>query len=133
MIDTDKPNHNLHYKIGTDFCLENPSSTNVLLRIDCPLERDPLPEPIYNWTMILNETEVNLKASHQRSLGVHTFSEGSPSIDLNATIALRNYTTITVKCTVENLFGNDTETTTISVCSTLIKFIKILLCILVDK
>ena len=125
MCVTDKPNHNLHYEIRTDFCLENPSSTNVLLQIDCPLEREPLPEPIYEWTMILNETEVNLKASSLRSLGVHTFV-GSPSIDLDATIAFRNYTTITVKCTIENSFGNDTETTTISVCSMLIIIIIIM-------
>ena len=127
VIDTDKPNHNLHYEIGTDFCLENPSSTNVLLRIDCPLEREPLPEPIYNWTMILNETEVNLKANSLRSLGVHTYSEDSPSIDLDyATIGFRNYTTITIKCMVENSFGNDTQTTTISICSMLIIIIIIM-------
>ena len=120
VIDTDKPNHNLHYEIGTDFCLENPSNTNVLLRIDCPLEREPLPEPIYKWTMILNETEVTLKASNLQSLGVHMFSEGSQNIDLDTAIALRNYTTITVKCTVENSFGNDTETTTFGICGMLI-------------
>ena len=70
--------------------------------------------------MILNGTDMNLEASNMKSLGVHISGGDNRSIDLNATVALENYTTITVKCTVENLFGNDTETTTISVCSTLI-------------
>ena len=114
----DKPNHNLYYDIGTDFCLENPSNTNILLRIYCPLERAPLPDPIFKWTMILNETEMNVEASNLQGLGVHMFSEGNGNIDLNAIIG--NYTTITVKCTVENPFGNDTETTIISVCGMLV-------------
>ena len=74
----------------------------------------------------MNETadlEANLEASNLQSLGVYTFSEGNQSIDLNATVALGNYTTITIKCTVENPFGNDTETTTISVCSMLIIYL----------
>ena len=116
----DKPNHNLHYEIGIDFCLEDPSDTTILLRINCPLEREPLPEAIYEWTMILNETEVSLKASNLQSLGVHIFSDSNQSIEVNTTVALRDYTTITIKCTVENSFGNDTETTTFSVCSTYI-------------
>ena len=92
------------------------------MRIDCPLEREPLPEPIYKWTVILNQTdfEMNIEASNFQNLGIHTFSEGNQSIDINATVALGNYTTITIKCTVENPFGNDTKTTTISVCSTLV-------------
>ena len=118
-IYADKPNHNLEYGIGMDFCLENPSNISILLRIDCPLEATPLPEPIYEWTMILNETEVILEASNLQSLGVHTLSKNNQSIDLNATVALRNYATIILKCTVKNLFGDDNETTTISVCSIL--------------
>ena len=102
-----------------DFCLENPSNISIPLRIDCPLEATPLPEPIYEWTMILNETEVTLEASNLQSLGVHTISKNNLSRDLNATVALRNYATIILKCTVENLFGDDNETTTISVCSML--------------
>ena len=86
----DKPNHNLYYDIGTDFCLENPSNTNILLRIYCLLERTPLPEPIYQWTVILNETEMNLEASNLQGLGVHMFSEGNRNIDLNVIVALRN-------------------------------------------
>ena len=99
------------------------------MRIDCPLEREALPEPIYQWTVILNETdlEVNLEASNLQGLGIHMFSEGNQSIDLNATVALGNSTTVTIKCTVENPFGNDTETTTISVCSMLVNK-----CILAD-
>lgn len=116
----DKPNHHLQYEIGTDFCLEDPSKISTLLRIDCPLKREPLPKPIYEWTIVLNqETEVNPEASNLQSLGVHMFGEDNRSINLNATIALRNYMTIIVRCTVENLFGNDTETTTIDVCSML--------------
>ena len=116
----DKPNHHLQYEIGTDFCLEDPSKISTLLRIDCPLKREPLPKPIYEWTIVLNyETEVNLEASNLQSLGVHMFGEDNRNINLNATIALRNYTTIIVRCTVENLFGNDTETTTIDICSML--------------
>ena len=102
-----------------DFCIENPSNITTLLRIDCLLEREPLPDPIYEWTMTLNETEVILETKNLQSLGVHVINADNRSIGLNATVALSNYTTITVKCTVENLFGNDTETTTVSVCSML--------------
>ena len=112
----EKPNHNLYYQIGTDFCLENPSNTTIPLQVDCPLEREPLPAPTYEWIMILNETEVILEATNLQSLGVHPFHEDKRSIHLNATVALRNYTTINLECMVKNFYGNDTETTSISVC-----------------
>ena len=50
--------------------------------------------------MILNETEMNLEGSNLQGLGVHMFSEGNQNIDLNVIFALRNYTTITIKCTI---------------------------------
>ena len=91
-----KPNHSLQYAIGVDFCIENPSNIVTLLRIDCPLEETPLPDPIYEWTMILNEIEMNLEASNLRTLGVHMISNDNRSIDLNAAVILENHTTITV-------------------------------------
>ena len=69
--------------------------------------------------MILNETQVIIEATNLQSLGVHTFHEDKRSIELNATVVLRHYTTITLKCVVENVYGNDTKTTSISVCSML--------------
>ena len=111
-----KPNHELQYNIGTDFCVEDPMSSNFHSIITCQLERDALPIPEFLWNINENGTdsEVNFDLlTFKRDFYYENDSLrliGPIRLDLTSTLSLN------IECYVSNMFGNDTATTSISLC-----------------
>ena len=111
IIITVKPNHELQYNIGTDFCVEDPMSSKFHSIITCQLERDALPTPEFLWNIIVNGTEFNL--TFERGFYYENDSLwliGPMELDLTSILSLD------IECYVSNIFGNDTATTSISLC-----------------
>ena len=109
-----KPNHNLQYDIGTDFCIEDPVNTSFHLTIDCPLTKELHSLPDFQWKVILNGTEILLD---DHELSVLTEND---RLALNGTVSIgfdQTSMTLDVTCEVSNRFGNDTANTSISLCS----------------
>ena len=107
-----KPNHNLQYDIGTDFCIEDPVSTSFHLTINCPLIQEPQPLPDFQWNVTLNGTEILLD---DQELSVLT-ENGSLTLNGTVNIGFDQTSTLDVTCEVSNIFGNDTVNTSISLC-----------------
>ena len=105
-----KPNHELQYKIGTDFCVEDPMSFNST--IICQLVEDALPPPEILWNVTINGAEFNLISSSNVYYGFK-----NDSLRLLGNITLDNSSTLDIMCHASNIFGNDTATTSISLCS----------------
>ena len=111
IIITVKPNHELQYNIGTDFCVEDPMSSKFHSIITCQLEEDALPKPEFLWNITFNGTEFDItfdrkfyhKDDSRRLIG-------PIKLDLTSTLNLD------VECFVSNMFGNDTATTSVSLC-----------------
>ena len=111
----EKPNHNLMYSIGSDFCIEDPMNTPFLVTIMCRLENEPQPPPEFHWSILYNNTKVDL--SGLSSLQVFNESDAlylSGTLELGESVSQSDSLTIT--CTVDNLYDNDTENTLISLC-----------------
>ena len=105
VINIVKPNHELQYDVGTDFCVEDPMSFQSI--IICQLERDPIPAPDFMWNVTLNGIELH-------SDNVY-YENGT--LNLTGPIRLDNTSRIYVICDVTNDFGSDTANTSISLCS----------------
>ena len=97
-----KPNHELLYFVGTDFCVEDPM--NFQSTIICQLEQDPIPAPDFVWNVTLNGTQ--LPSDYENG-----------TLNLTGPITLDNTSRIYVICDVSNIFGSDTANTSISLCS----------------
>jgi hypothetical protein len=104
-----KPNHELQYNIGADFCVEDPMSSMFHSIIICQLEEDALPSPEFLWNVTLNGTEFNLRVER------NIFYEND-CLRLIGPIKLDLMSTLDVECHVSNIFGNDTAITSISLC-----------------
>ena len=116
IIITVKPNHELQYNIGTDFCVEDPMSSKFHSIITCQLEGDALPTPEFLWNVTVNGTDSEVKfnlLSFERDFYYENDSlrfVGPINFDLTSTLSLD------IECYVSNMFGNDTATTSISLC-----------------
>ena len=89
IIITVKPNHELQYNIGTDFCVEDPMSSKFHSIITCQLEEDALPTPEFLWNITVNGTELNLTL--ERNFYYENDSLrliGPIKLDLNSTLSL---------------------------------------------
>ena len=106
-----KPNHELQYNVGSNFCVENPMSSKFNSTIICQLVEEALPSPGFLWNANLNGTEFNLTFSS-------SFYYDNDTLRLVGPIKLDNFSTLDIVCHVSNIFGNDTATTSISLCST---------------
>ena len=106
-----KPNHELQYNVGTDFCVEDPMSDRFNSTIICQLVEDALPPPEFLWNITKNGTEfINLTFSSN-------FYHDNDTLRLVGPIKLDNSSTLDIVCHVSNIFGNDTAITSISLCS----------------
>ena len=101
------------YSIGSDFCLEDPRNTPFQARILCPLANVPKPEPKFYWSILFNDTELELDGLP--NLHAQVVNENKTLI-LSGTIRLGDNGTLNIACTVENEYENDTEDTLISLC-----------------
>ena len=108
----ERPNHDLFYTVGTDFCLEDMDTVLPNMTMECSLGNDPDPPPEFSFTverMLSNDSEV-----------LHSQMSDDSILQLNGTtlISLFNMDTmfITVTCNVSNLIGSTDSTTVITVC-----------------
>ena len=108
----ERPNHDLLYTVGTDFCLEDMDTVLPIMTMECSLGNDPDPLPEFSFTverMLSNNSEV-----------LHSQISNDHILQLKGTtlLSLFNMDTmfITVTCNVSNLFGSNDNTTVITVC-----------------
>ena len=120
-----KPNHNLQYDIGTDFCIEDPVNTSFHLTINCPLTQEPLPLPEFWWIINLNGRDLSYEEIVSFGLSVYP---GYGTFSLNGTVNTEfdDASMINITCEISNDFGNDTERTSIGLCSKLFLFMPFL-------
>ena len=115
---TVRPNHDLKYAIGTNFCLETQSPLNTMLSqywvVLCQLSNQPIPPPIFMMTIEVVKTEIEIELSMPVDI--------NPELvfyDLNSTINSlleQDTSAIRVTCIVSNDFGSDNATTMIKPC-----------------
>ena len=113
-----RPNHDLKYTIGTNFCLETQSPLNTIMRrnwvVRCQLSNEPIPSPIFMMTIEVVKTEIEIELSMPVDM--------DPELvfyDLNSTINSlmeQDTSAIRVTCIVSNDFGSDNATTMIKPC-----------------
>ena len=103
----DKPNHNLQYDIGTDFCIEDPVNVSFHLMINCLLTQELIASPKFQWTVTLNGRDLSYE---------ELTASGSSTFTLNGTVNIGFGQKIVVTCEVSNDFGSDTEKTLINKC-----------------
>ena len=126
---TDRPNHDLSYVIGENFCLEDAESFPDGVTVKCPLANIPVPSPEYTITikrvandgneeMFLGRILIsnNGRISERRFEEVHLHSQILSSLFDNDTDKFK----VNITCQVYNLFGTDNMTTFIRICSELI-------------
>ena len=113
-----KPNHELQYNIGTNFCLEDPTSYFQSVVI-CLLTREPQPPPEFRWTLALNNTLLYLNSEdnimYHYSLSVY---QDNDTLTLSGTVidGLDDNLSLDITCVVNNTYGSDDESTSISLC-----------------
>lgn len=112
----DKPNHNLQYDIGAEFCIEDPVNISFHLMINCLLTQ-ALQTPLqFQWNVTLNGRD--LSQEELTSFGLSAYNESS-TFTLDGVINIgfgQTSTLIIVTCEVSNDFGNDAKKTLINVC-----------------
>ena len=84
-------------------------STGFYSSITCELIETALPPPEFLWNVTLNGTEFNLSSSN-------AYPEND-TLTLIGPINIDNTSTFDVICDVSNIFGSDSATTSISLCS----------------
>ena len=117
-----RPNRDLNYTIGTNFCLEDPVLNmminqmqlmmNLRWTVSCQLANQPIPIPKFTMTIavVRNGIEMEIPMSVNQSW---------TSYDVNSTaysLFQPDTTTIKVTCVVSNTFGSDNASTLIERC-----------------
>ena len=110
----ERPNHNLSYTVGIDFCLEDMGSVLPNMIMECSLGNEPDPPPEFTFTVervLSNSTEM-LQIMRQMS--------NDSILQLNETTVLSLFNvdtkSIIVTCVVSNTFGSAYTNTTITIC-----------------
>ena len=110
----ERPNHNLSYSVGTNFCLEDMDSLLPNIALECLLSNEPDPLPRFNFTV----ERTLLNSSSMEMLQMQTSNDSV--LQLNETTLLSlfsaNTESIVVTCVVYNTFGNFRVATNITVC-----------------
>ena len=90
-------------------------NTSFHLTIYCPLTQEPLP-PEFQWKVTLNG--LDLSYEEMTSFGLSSYMEND-TFTLNGTVNINQTSTLDITCEVSsnnNMFGHDTEKTSISLC-----------------
>lgn len=111
-----KPNHDLQYNIGTDFCIEDPTN-NFHSMVICQLDQEPNPRPEFRWTTTLNRNNLSFDDLNNLSLSVSDTENDTIIINGTIMIGFDQNSTLDVTCEVANSIGKDTGKTSISLCS----------------
>ena len=110
----ERPNHNLSYSVGTNFCLEDMDSLLPNIALECSLSNEPDPLPRFNFTV----ERTLLNSSSMEMLQMQTSNDSV--LQLNETTLLSLFSadteSITVTCVVYNTFGNFNDSTSIIIC-----------------
>ena len=124
---TVRPNRDLKYTIGTNFCLETQSPMNTMMsqiwKVSCQLANKPTPPPIFMTTIeVVNIFMMTIDSEVvKNNSGIET-ELSMPKLafyDLNSTInflSKQDTSAIRVTCIVSNDFGSDNATTMIEPC-----------------
>ena len=113
-----KPNHELQYNVGIDFCLEDPTSYFQLMII-CLLTQESQPPPEFRWTLILHNAILYLNSEdnimYHYGLSVY---QDNDTLTLNGTLTdgSDDNLSLDITCGVSNIYGYDSESTSISLC-----------------
>ena len=107
-----RPNHQLSYTIGSDFCLEDIDTSQHGVSIGCLLANSPSPPPQFNMT-------VTRTLTNSRSIE-KLFSSQTMDLIVNSSLLSvlfeENTAHLNILCTVSNSFGSVEAMTVIRVC-----------------
>ena len=109
----ERPNHDLHYSIGEDFCLEE-TTENSFFTVSCSLTYSVSPRPVFQFRIFQNATL--LLDSYDLDNFTSTTSESEKWLSINGTI-LPEELGITIECYIFNTNGNDSASTLLTRCS----------------
>ena len=109
----ERPNHNLSYTVGTNFCLEDMDSVLPSMSMECLVGNEPDPLPEFFFTV-----ERMLVSNSTKMLQRQMSNESILLLHETVVLSLFNEDTvsISVTCTAYNGFGNDSDTTIITIC-----------------
>ena len=105
-----RPNHDLHYFIGENFCLEDAMENTIT----CSLQYPVSPPPVFQFS-ILSQNDTLLLNADALDNFTSTILGSEKSLSLSGTI-LPEELGITIVCTVSNPNGNDTARTSLTLC-----------------
>ena len=114
-----RPNHDLKYTIGTNFCLEDSPLNRMGMQnweVSCQLANQPIPPPMFNMAIEL------LRDGMKTELSNLIFDDMNLTLifyDLNLTVHSlfdQDISAIRVTCFVSNTFGSDNASTLIEPC-----------------
>lgn len=117
-----RPNHDLKYTIGTNFCLEDSPLNRRGMQnweVSCQLANQPIPPPMFNMTIELLMDGMKTELSVPPNLIIDETDMNLAFYDLNLTVHFlfeQNISAIRVKCVVSNTFGSDNASTLIEPC-----------------
>jgi hypothetical protein len=114
---TVRPNNDLMYTIGTNFCLELESPLNTIMNpnwvVSChQLANQPIPPPTFLMTIEIVKTEIETELLMTTD---HNLTFYNLNLTIN-TLLERNTSAIRVTCIVSNDFGSDNASTMIEPC-----------------
>ena len=110
----ERPNHNLSYSVGTNFCLEDMDSLLPTITLECSLSNEPDPLPRFNFTV----ERISLNFSSMEILQMQTSTDSVLQLNEIMLQSLFNADTesIVIICVVYNTFGILRVATNIIVC-----------------
>ena len=116
----ERPNHDLSYTVGIDFCLEDMDSVWPNMTLECLLAADNEPDPLPDFSFRVERILVSSSTGFETQQ-IHMQMPINDSIlQLNETDLLSLFDvdteSINVTCIVSNTFGSDMATTVITVC-----------------
>ena len=110
----ERPNHNLSYSVGTNFCLEDMDSLLPNIALKCSLSNEPDPPPRFSFTV----ERISLNFSSMEMLQMQTSTDDVLRLNETTLLSLFSADTqsVVVTCVVYNTFGSPKVATNITVC-----------------
>ena len=112
-----RPNHNLYYTVGIDFCLEDMGSVLPNMIMECSLGNKPDPPPEFAFTVERNLLPSSTDSATEM-LQMQMSNDSILQLNETTVLSLFNVDTkfIIVTCVVSNTFGSANTSTTITIC-----------------